>query len=105
MSNGRDKYQSRENRARVRNLFLREWDPIGLFRDGPTDCPDDEYDAYANKSYAMLMDEQAGEAEIAEYLYRAATEYIGMSNLDTQRSRSERTAKLLVAMRPSFGTH
>ena len=27
---GRNKYQSRENRARVRELLMREWDPIGV---------------------------------------------------------------------------
>lgn len=53
----------------------------------------------------MLMDEQARGSEIAEYLYRAAAESIGMSNLDMQRSRSECAAKLLVAMRLGFDTH
>ncbi len=51
MSHGRNKYQSRENRAEVREVLMREWDPIGV-----RDCADaqDEYDAYVGKVYVML---------------------------------------------------
>lgn len=64
MAHGRNKYQSRENRARVREILLRDWDPIGV-----SGIPEaaDEYDTYANKPYVMLMDEGATASEIAGY--------------------------------------
>jgi hypothetical protein len=45
--------QSRENRARVRQILLHDWDPIGI-----QDVPEasDEYDRYVDKAYVMLMD-------------------------------------------------
>jgi hypothetical protein len=53
-----------KNRARVRQLLLREWDPIGIGGIGP----DNEYDTYVDKAYAMLMDERANDTAIAAYL-------------------------------------
>lgn len=70
MAHGRNKYQSRENRARVREILLRDWDPIGVY--GIPQAAD-EYDAYADKAYVMLMDEGATANEIAGYLYIIAT--------------------------------
>ena len=50
MAHGRNKCQSRENRARVRRILLQEWDPIGI-RDAPE--ASDEYDRYADRAYVM----------------------------------------------------
>jgi hypothetical protein len=43
MSHGRNKYQSRQNRARVREVLMRDWDPIGVA--GIAEAAD-EYDGY-----------------------------------------------------------
>lgn len=103
MAHGRNKYQSRENRAKVRDLFRIEWDPIGV---GHAPEARDEYDRYADKAYVMLMDERATAEDIAAYLFEIATGYMGLTERDGYLSeRSTRTAKLLVAMRPDFGTH
>jgi hypothetical protein len=72
MTHGRNKYQSRENRARVREVLMQEWDPIGV-RDAPH--AQDEYDRYVGQVYVMLMDQRATEQAIATYLYDAATNY------------------------------
>ena len=101
VAHGRNKYQSRENRARVRQLFWREWDPIGVNGSGP----DDEYDAYADKAYVMLTVEGAIESAIAAYLFKIATEHMGLSNHGWQAERSMHVAKLLVGMRSEFETH
>jgi len=54
----------------------------------------------------MLMDERATAEDIAAYLFEIATGYMGLTERDGYLSeRSTRTAKLLVAMRPDFGTH
>jgi len=98
---GRNKYQSRENRAKVREVLMREWDPIGV-----CDEPEaqDEYDAYVGKVYVMLMDERASAEMIAAYLVDVATVLMGMSNRRIQSS-SRRTADALIALRPIFETH
>ena len=101
MAHGRNKYQSRENRARVRQLLRLEWDPIGIGDVGPYD----EYDAYADKAYSMLMDEGATGAAIAAYLFSIATEHMGLTASLRLGERSEHAARLLVSMRSEFETH
>jgi hypothetical protein len=102
MSHGRNKYQSRENRARVREVLMQEWDPIGV-RDVPQ--AQDEYDQYVGEVYVMLMDQRATEEAISAYLYDIATNYMGLSPRPELVERSARAAKLLVALRPTFETH
>lgn len=68
---------SRADRAKVRELFLREWDPIGI-----SDIPEaaDEYDTYANEAHAMLMVEHASADSLFAYQQRAATDHMGLSD-------------------------
>jgi hypothetical protein len=102
MAHGRNKYQSRENRARVREILLRDWDPIGVYGiPGATD----EYDTYADRAYVMLMDEGATVSEIAGYLHSVATEHMGLTDHGRLTDKSEQVAQLLVQLRPEFGTH
>jgi hypothetical protein len=98
MSHGRNKYQSRENRAQVREVLLREWDLIGVGR------AQDEYDAYVGKVYVMLMDEHATAEAIAAYLFEVATGHMGLSDPELAE-RSKNTAELLIGLRPHFETH
>jgi hypothetical protein len=102
MSHGRNKYQSRENRARVRELFMRDWDPIGV-KDIAA-CAD-EYDRYVDKAYVMLMDEGATAEEIAAYLYYIASGWMGLGERDDLKQRSEEVARILVSLKPEFQTH
>ena len=102
MSHGRNKFQSRENRARVRALLFREWDPIGVY---PEPRAADEYDAYADRAYVMLMDENATAREIADYLYWIATVHMGLGRSDELSERTDAVAERLVAMRPEFELH
>jgi len=59
MAHGRNKHQSRENRARVREILMRDWDPIGVSR-----VPEaaDEYDRYVGKVRDALGHSQRREA-------------------------------------------
>jgi hypothetical protein len=57
----------------IRRLLWEEWDPIGVHGI----APDDEYDSYAQRVYAMLGEgKQVG--EIADYLTWAVREHMGM---------------------------
>jgi hypothetical protein len=102
MSQGRNKYQSRESRARVRQILLHDWDPIGI-----QDIPEasDEYDGYADKAYVMLMDERTTADTIATYLYGIATERMGLGDHQRLAEISKSVAASLYALRPEFETH
>ncbi len=99
-AHGRNKYQARENRARVSELFHREWDPIGVYPEAT-----DEYDTYAAKAYVMLMDEGATATAIASYLFSIATDHMGLDATRELKWRCDHAADLLVALRPEFDTH
>jgi hypothetical protein len=102
VTHGRNKYQSRENRARVRQILMRDWDPIGIAA-----IPEaaDEYDRYVGRAYVMLMDERATATDIASYLFEVATERMGLTETQDLTERSDRAARTLVALRPEFETH
>jgi hypothetical protein len=102
MAHGRNKYQSRENRARVREILMRDWDPIGVA--GISEAAD-EYDRYADRAYVMLMDERATAEAIAAYLFEIATRHMGLSHIGRLAEASNRVAKTLVMLRPEFETH
>lgn len=102
MTHGRNKYQSRENRARVRQILMEAWDPIGV-RDVPE--AQDECDRYVGAVYVMLMDERASEQAIVDYLYDIATNHMGLSPDPRLLDRNAQAADLLVGLRPSFETH
>ena len=102
MPTGRNKHQSRESRARVREVLMQEWDPIGV-RDEPD--AQDEYDRYAARAYVMLMDERATGPAIAAYLFEIATDHMGLTARPELAERSAHTAEILVVLRPEFETH
>jgi hypothetical protein len=102
LAHGRNKYQSRENRARVRDILLSDWDPIGVH--GIPEATD-EYDTYANKAYVMLMNERATASEIAGYLYMIATKHMELADDGTLAEKGEHVAQLLIKLRPEFESH
>ena len=65
-----DKEASRRWRARIREVFNADWDPIG-------GCPEDEYDAYVGKVAAMIREGASDEALIA-YLRWVETVCMGI---------------------------
>lgn len=71
MLNGRDKEESRRRRALLRELLLREWDPIGIaaFPEAA-----DEYDRYADAAYVMVIYDSATADAVCAYLLAVATE-------------------------------
>ncbi len=101
MSNGRNKYQSRENRQRVRFILNKHRDPIGVAGSGI----DDEYDSYVGTVYTMLMDRRTSENAIRDYLYRTATQDMGITPYEGLNHRCAETAAVLVGLRPQFETH
>jgi len=94
-----DNDPARQELAQVRAILMSEWDPIGVAdREGA----EDEYDRYAAKAYAMLMQEVATEQALAEYLLDVVTRYMGLSGTTGQMEACARTAAALVALRTEF---
>ena len=102
MANGRNKYQSRENRQRVRAVLMEHWDPIGV---RGIEEASDEYDRYVGEVYVMLMDHRASEDGIEAYLYETAAEHMGLGHDEALAGCCATTAQILVGMRPQFETH
>ena len=100
MTNGRDKYRSRENRRLVRELFMRDWDPIGV---GDIPHAQNEYDGYVAKAYVMLVDEMATVDDLARYL-ASVEDYMGLPATTRSAERCRRVAEALVALKPSLLT-
>lgn len=99
---GTNKYQARESRAIVRDVLVREWDPIGV---NGIPGAEDEYDSYVGKIYLMLIDERASRDAILKYLLDVAINHMGLSPHEFITQRSTRTADLLLSLRPQFETH
>ena len=99
MAHNTDKFRSRRNRARVRELFWRDWDPIGVNGLGG---PDDEYNGYADKAYVMLMYEGRSAGEIADYLYYISSEHMGLGKSARLKALADTIAGKLAALKPSL---
>ncbi|MEC5404066.1 hypothetical protein VOM14_00595 [Paraburkholderia sp. MPAMCS5] len=66
----------------VKEVLLREWDPIGI---GAEDAAKDEYDAYVTKVCALIAQRQSVE-DVTKYLLWAETEQMGLQ-ADVERAR------------------
>jgi len=84
-----DKEASRRWRARLREVFMAEWDPIGV--KGVPDAQD-EYDAYVGKVAAMLR-ESATDDQLFDYLHSVETAHMGL------RGDAARVRQTIVAIR------
>ena len=101
MAHGRDKDRSREHRAKVRQILMDVWDPIGV-RDIPEAA--EEYDGYVGAVYLMLVERRASVEELAAWLSNIATDRMGLSPHPDRDARHATAAEALVALRPGFGT-
>ncbi|MER8634481.1 hypothetical protein NKH55_32925 [Mesorhizobium opportunistum] len=98
MAHKTDRDQSDKNRDLVRDVLLRDWDPIGI-----SGIPEakDEYDDYADVVLAMLINENATAEDIAGYLFKIATEDMALSDRKMAKL-CDRAAEAVVALRSNF---
>lgn len=98
MAHKTDRDQSDKNRALVRDVLLRDWDPIGI-----SGIPEarDEYDDYADAVLGMLINENATAEDIAGYLFKIATENMALSDREMSKL-CDRAAEAVVALRSNF---
>lgn len=86
------------NRAIIRKTLLSDWDPIGV-----SDIPEaaDEYDAYADTVFSMLVNQNASVDDVAQYLFKIATEHMGLSYTQLAE-RCDKAARAVAAFRPDL---
>jgi hypothetical protein len=82
--------------AIIQKILLNEWDPIGV-----SDIPEaqDEYDAYADTVFGMLADQTASDDAFAQYLFKIATEHMGLSYRELAE-RCDKAARAIAALQP-----
>jgi len=68
---------------KIRNVLLKEWDPIGI---QAIPEAEDEYDGYVPTLYSMLVSRKPIH-EVFEYLLWLETEHMGLT-VDRQRTQS-----------------
>ena len=83
----------------MREIFMRDWDPIGV---ADIEGAEDEYECYIVKAYVMLMDEGATADALESYLYDIAINRMGLSPSEYQRKAARKTAETLIAVRSEF---
>jgi hypothetical protein len=74
-----DKERGRRIQTAIRDVLMREWDPIGV-KDEPMAA--DEYDMYPGDIYGLLTD-NAAEAAIAAHLRKIEIERMGFADFQT----------------------
>ena len=87
---------SAKNRSRIRDILLREWDPIRV-QDIPG-APDDEYDRYIVDICALLADPHRSKEQIAAYLLDIQSRKMLLRLTPGAVERCNRTADALMAV-------
>jgi hypothetical protein len=93
-------HPSPENYTLIREILMREWDPIGVrniagSREG-------EYDAYIDDVYTLVTDKHTSQEEISDYLLAVQSQRMRLSVTDAARKRCRRAAQSLIAAQMEF---
>jgi len=75
MSENHDKDSPKHLFARIREVLLRHWDPMGL---GDAPGTPDDYDAMARELHALITDPETTPQRIAAYLRWVEREQMGL---------------------------
>ncbi len=72
-------------------------DELRILVERPANVPkaNDEYDAYLDEIYVMLMHDRADAAAVEAYFWKIATNYMGISPVDWLSKRCSETASRL----------
>jgi hypothetical protein len=83
--------QARSYHAAIREVLLREWDPIGV-----ADFPQaaDEYDSYIGQVYGLLICREPL-SKLVDFLWWAEREHMGLAG---NRRRTEQVAERLLRL-------
>jgi hypothetical protein len=79
----------------LRKVLNKDWDPIGVARDGGVE---DEYDSYMGKIAAMIR-ENATDEEMIAYLKWAEVEHMGLGSEEQFDRHRDRILRVIAALR------
>jgi hypothetical protein len=82
---------------RVREVLMRDWDPIGIAH--MDDAPKDEYDDYARTLCGGIFNPRLSEESTRDYLTQVAEKHM---ELPANRGAIERAARAIVVLRREF---
>ena len=88
--------QAKKYHAAIRDVLMREWDPIGV-----ADIPEasDEYDSYINQIHALLVRREPP-YKMFDFLWWVETEHMGLAG---NRRRTEQVADRLLRLPAALG--
>ena len=89
---GRHLDRARRYHESIREILLKQWDPIGV-----ADVPEaqDEYDSYIGTVYVLLIRHESRQA-LVDHLWRVETEHMGLAG---NRGHTEAIADRLLRLR------
>jgi len=97
MSHRHDHESPKHLYARIREILINDWDPMGL-HDAAT--PTDSYDDLAREVHAILTGPEASVQRVAAYLRWAEREQL---RLQRRPGEATEAAKTLMALKDEFG--
>ena len=90
--------QARSLQEAIREVLLREWDPIGVV--GIFEAQD-EYDSYVSQIYGLLVRREPSH-KMVDFLWWAETEQMGLCG---NRCRTEQVAERLIQLPEKLAGH
>jgi hypothetical protein len=97
MDDDRDKV--RHLQKKVREVLMRDWDPIGV---GDVPGAPDEYDSYIGRVCLIVLDDHTTGDKIVTHLLDIATLRMGLTNQPGLVDCCTRAAATLIALRSEF---
>ena len=88
---GDNKERSRRYHRAIREILLRDWDPIGI---GDVAEAQDEYDSYIPGIYGRLI-HRIPEQELFDHLWQIETQQMGLA---ADRRKTEQAARKLLLL-------
>jgi hypothetical protein len=86
-----------ESRALIREILMRDWDPIRL-KNIPG-SPENEYDRYIDDIYTLVVDRHASQEKISAYLLDVQSRRMGLRVTEAAVERCRHAAQSLIAVR------
>ena len=93
MSDHKDR--ARRYHHAIREILLRDWDPIGV---GDIAEAQDEYDSYIPSIYGRLI-HRVSEQELFDYLWQIETQHMGLCG---HRGKTQQVTRKLLLLNTQF---
>ena len=83
----------------MREVLLRDWDPLGI---AGKPGAEGDYDPYGAMVFAVLQDEQSNAVAVGAFLFGIATQHMELAQTPELAVRCNKAGAALVALRPEL---